>query len=98
MKGQINVSAVGIDEYFDEVNVNFGAMPITDGTLSYTIEAPENSVKTIEVVGLNGQQVIVAEVTSAEGRLDLNARPGVYIVLLKDADGNLVFRESISVK
>ena len=98
MKGQINVSAVGIDEYIDEVNVNFGAMPITDGTLSYAIEAPENAIKTIEVVGLNGQQVIVAEVTSAEGRLDLNARPGVYIVLLKDADGNMVFRESISVK
>jgi plastocyanin len=98
MKGQINVSTVGVDEYVDEVNVDFGAMPITDGTLTYAIEAPENAVKSISVVGLNGQQVLEAEVTSSEGRLELNARPGVYIVLLKDADGNLVFRESISVK
>jgi len=98
MKGQINVSAVGIDEYIDEVNVEFGAMPITDGILTYSIEAPENAVKSISVVGLNGQQVLEAEVTSTEGRIDLNARPGVYIVLLKDSDGNMVFRESISVK
>lgn len=98
MKGQINVGAVGLDEYIYDIRVEFGTMPITDGQLDYTISAPENVVKTIEIVGLNGQQVIVAEVMSAEGRLDINARPGVYIVLLKDADGNMVFRESISLR
>ncbi len=98
MKGLINVSAVGVDEYLDEVKVDFGTMPITDGTLEYSIQAADNLVKKIEVVGMNGKKVHISEVDSSEGQIQLNARPGVYIVLLKDVDGNMVFRESISVK
>jgi len=98
MKGLINVSAVGVEEYADEVKVEFGAMPITDGTLEYSIQGPENIATSIEVIGINGRKVHYSEIDSTEGQIDLNARPGVYIVLLKDVNGNAIFRESISVK
>lgn len=98
MKGVINVNPVGVDELVNEIAVNFGKMPIEDGILRYSITAPENRVGMIKVISLGGQEILSESLDSNEGQFDLRASSGVYVVLLKDREGETIFRETISVK
>jgi hypothetical protein len=71
---------------------------VTDGTLDYRIEAPDNLLHSISVINVSGQEVASQMIESSEGRLPLDVVAGVYIVMLKTEDGTPLFRESISVR
>lgn len=98
MKGVIGVLTTGIDELSNSISVNLSRLPITDGRLDYTIEAPEGFVQTIELYSISGSMIVNEPVNSSQGTLQLNARPGVYILLMKDRDGKALFREQVTVR
>jgi plastocyanin len=98
MKGVIRVGTTGIDELSNSISVNLGRLPITDGRLDYSIEAPEGFVQSIELYSISGSMLVNEPVSSSQGSLQLNARPGVYILLMKDRNGKAVFREQVTVR
>lgn len=98
MKGKITVQTVGVDELSNEISVDFGKLPVEGGVLNYSISANQEDLGVLELINLGGRTIASTVLDSSEGTMDLNASTGVYIVLIKDKNGSVIFRQSISVK
>lgn len=98
MKGRITVEALGVEELSNQINVDFGKLPIEGGRLSYRISGSENDLGSLDLINLGGRTIASQSLNSNAGQLQLNVSSGIYIAVIRDKNGRVIFKQSLSVK
>jgi plastocyanin len=95
MKGRINVLSVGLTEANDALGIEFGANPVKDGLLSYSVVDQTLVGSNIEIFSVSGRKVMEYRISANSGLIQFNQAQGNYIMVLRSTEGGIILSKQI---
>ena len=97
MKGLINVLPTGLDEAEMIAGIEFGANPIKDNVVRFTLLNTDLIGATLELYSVDGKLLQAYRISSNSGTMTLNQANGNYLLVLRSADNGLLQTKKIVI-
>ena len=95
MKGRINVLSTGLTQANEALGIEFGANPVKDGMLSFSLVDQTLLGSNIEFFSVEGKKVMEYRITANSGLIQINQARGNYVMVLRSLEGGVILSKQI---
>jgi plastocyanin len=95
MKGRINVLSTGLTQANEALGIEFGANPVKDGMLSFSLVDQTLLGSNIEFFSVEGKKVMEYRITANSGLIQIDQARGNYVMVLRSLEGGVILSKQI---